>query len=68
MYKNTNNIKLLNKFIVMPQTLKKFYGAVKNISKASYLPRLMAWIAWLASTFQNVRAIGNTFFQQIPFS
>ena len=34
--------KLLNKFVVMPQTLKKFYGTEKNISKASYLPRLMA--------------------------
>ena len=35
--------KLLNKFIVLPQTLKKFYGrAEKNIGKASYLPRLMA--------------------------
>ena len=34
--------RLLNKFVVMPQTLKKFYGTEKNISKASYLPRLMA--------------------------
>ena len=34
--------KLLNKFVVMPQTLKKFYGTEKNIGKASYLPRLMA--------------------------
>ena len=34
--------KLLNKFIVMPQTLKKFYGTEKNIGKANYLPRLMA--------------------------
>ena len=35
--------KLLNKFIAMPQTLKKFHGTVKNIGRASYLPRLMAW-------------------------
>ena len=35
-------LKLLNKFIVMPQTLKKFYGAWKNIGKVSYLPRLIA--------------------------
>ena len=34
--------KLLNKFVVMPLTLKKFYGTEKNIDKASYLPRLMA--------------------------
>ena len=34
--------KLLNKFVVMPQTLKKFYGTEKNIGKASYLPLLMA--------------------------
>ena len=34
--------KLSNKFIVMPQTLKKFYGTEKNIGKASYLPQLMA--------------------------
>ena len=34
--------KLLNKFVVMPLTLKKFYGTEKNIGKASYLPRLMA--------------------------
>ena len=34
--------KLLSKFIVIPQTLKKFYGTEKNIGKASYLPRLMA--------------------------
>ena len=33
-------LKLLNKLKVMPQTLKKFYGAWKNIGKASYLPRL----------------------------
>ena len=34
--------KLLNKFIVISQTLNKFYGTEKNIGKASYLPRLMA--------------------------
>ena len=34
--------KLLNKFVAMPQKLKKFYGTEKNIGKASYLPRLMA--------------------------
>ena len=34
--------KLLNKFIVMPQTLTKFYCTAKNIGKAIYLPRLMA--------------------------
>ena len=34
--------KLLNKFIVMPRTLKKFYGTVKNIGKGSYLPQIMA--------------------------
>ena len=34
--------KSLNKFIVIPQTLNKFYGTEKNIGKASYLPRLMA--------------------------
>ena len=34
--------KLLNKFIVMPQTLHKFYGTEKNIGKASYLPGLLA--------------------------
>ena len=33
--------KLLNKFLVMPQTLKKFYGTEKNIDKVGYLPRLM---------------------------
>ena len=32
--------KLLSKFIVMPQTLKKFYGMGKNIDKASYLSQL----------------------------
>ena len=56
-------LKLLNKFVVMPQTLKKFYGTGKNIDKASYLPRLMAWAIWLASTVPNVRAIGNNFLQ-----
>ena len=30
--------KLLNKFIVMPQTLKKFFGTEENIGKVSYLP------------------------------
>ena len=25
-------------FIVMPRTLKKFYGTEKNIDKGSYLP------------------------------
>ena len=54
--------KLLNKFVVMPQTLKKFYGTEKNIGKASYLPRLMAWTVWLTSTVPNVRALGNKFF------
>ena len=34
--------KLLNKFLVMPQTLRKFYGTEKNIGKTSYLPQLMA--------------------------
>ena len=34
--------RLLSKFMVMPQTLKKFYGTGKNIGKASYLLRLMA--------------------------
>ena len=34
--------KSLNKFIVMPEILKKFYGTEKNIGKASYLPQLMA--------------------------
>ena len=44
MYKNGNNIfqfflfKLLNKIIVMPQTLNKIYGAEKNVGNASYLP------------------------------
>ena len=31
-------LKLLNKFIVMPQTLNKFYGSEENIGKASHLP------------------------------
>ena len=53
--------KLSNKFIVMPQTLKKFYGTEKNIGKASYLPRLVALTVLLTSTVQNVRAIGNKF-------
>ena len=30
--------KLWDKFVVMPQTLKKFYGTEKNIGKTSYLP------------------------------
>ena len=34
--------KLLNEFIVMPHTLKKFYGTGKNVDKGSYLPRIMA--------------------------
>ena len=34
-------LKLLNMFVVMPPTLKKFYGRQKNIGEASYLPRLM---------------------------
>ena len=34
--------KLLNKLVVLPQKLKKFYGTEKNIRKVSYLPRLMA--------------------------
>ena len=53
--------KILNKFIVMPQTLKKFYVTVKNIGKDNYLSRLMAWTVWLTSTVPNVRAIGNSF-------
>ena len=53
--------KLLNKFIVMPQTLKKFYVTVKNTGKANYLSRHMAWTVWLTSTVPNVRAIGNRF-------
>ena len=35
-------LELLNKFVVMPLTLKKLYGTEKNIGKASYLPRVMA--------------------------
>ena len=48
MCKNNGNIfqfflfKLLSKFIVMPQTWKKFYSTRKNIGKTSYLPQLMA--------------------------
>ena len=34
--------KLLSKFVVVAEILKKFYGTEKNIGKASYLPRLMA--------------------------
>ena len=34
-------LKLLNKFVVIPQTLKIFYGARKKIGEASFLPRLM---------------------------
>ena len=60
--------KLLNKFLVMPQTLKKFYGIEKNIDKASYLPRFMVWTVWLTSTVPNVRAIGNNFLQENIFS
>ena len=30
--------KLWDKFVVMPQTSKKFYGTEKNIGKTSYLP------------------------------
>ena len=33
--------KLLSKFVVVAEILKKFYGTEKNIGKASYLPRLM---------------------------
>ena len=48
MFKNDNNIfqfflfNVLNKFIAMPQTLKKSYGTEKSIGKASYFPRLMS--------------------------
>ena len=59
--------KLLNKFKVMPQASKKFHGTAKNIGRASYLPRLMAWTVWLTFTFPNVRAIGNKFLWQIIF-
>ena len=44
MYENDNNIfqfflfKLLNKIIVMPQTLNKIYGTEKNVGNAIYLP------------------------------
>ena len=34
--------RLLKKFIVMSQTMNKFYGTGKNIGKASYLPKLKA--------------------------
>ena len=34
-------LKLLNKFMAMPQKLKTFYDIEKNIDKASYLIRLM---------------------------
>ena len=57
--------KLLNKFVVMPQTLKKFYGIEKKIGKASYLPQLMAWTVWLTSIVPDVRAIGYNFLQQL---
>ena len=60
--------KLLNKFVLMPQTLNKFYGTEKNMSKASYLPQLMAWTIWLTSTVPNVRVIGNKFLQLIIFN
>ena len=53
--------KLLNKFIVMPHTSKKFHGTGKNIGRASYLLRLMEWTIWLSSTFPNVWAIANNF-------
>ena len=61
-------LKLLNKFIVMSQTWKKFYGTGKNIGKASYLCWLTAWTVWMTSTVPNVRAKGNKFLQQIVFS
>ena len=57
--------KLLNKFVLMSQTLNKFYGTEKNMSKASYLPRLVAWTIWLTSTVPNVRVTGNKFLQLI---
>ena len=59
---------LLNKFLVMPQTLRKFYGTEKNIGKTSYLPRLMAWTVWQTSTVPNVKAIRNNFLPLITFS
>ena len=59
---NSNSLfKLWNKFIVMPQTLKKFYDAGKNIGKTSYLLRLMVWTVWLTSTVLNVRDTGSKF-------
>ena len=39
--------KLLNKLIVMSQTMNTFYSTWKNIGKPNYLLRLMTWTVWL---------------------
>ena len=59
--------KLLNKFIVMPNTLKKFYSTETSISNASYLPRLMEWTLWPISLVLNVGAKGKKIRNELFF-